>query len=34
MEVVNKVGDGISVEHLLDIFNDQSYSDYLVVYMR
>uniref|UniRef100_A0A4D5R974 Ubiquitin thioesterase n=1 Tax=Scolopendra viridis TaxID=118503 RepID=A0A4D5R974_SCOVI len=34
MEVVEKVGNQISVEDLLGVFNDQNLSDYLVVYMR
>jgi len=34
MEVFNKVGEGASIESLRDIFNDQNYSDYLIVYMR
>ncbi|UYV74610.1 OTUB1 [Cordylochernes scorpioides] len=34
MEVLEKMEKGISLEELLEVFNDQSYSDYLVVYMR
>lgn len=34
MEVVGKVGQPITVEELLDIFNHASYSDYIVVFLR
>lgn len=34
MEVLDKVGDGCSVEDLSNAFNDQGYSDYIVVYLR
>ncbi|XP_013772029.1 ubiquitin thioesterase OTUB1-like [Limulus polyphemus] len=34
MEVLNKIETQISEEELLNILNDQGYSDYIVVYMR
>ncbi|XP_013401338.1 ubiquitin thioesterase OTUB1 [Lingula anatina] len=34
MEVVDKVGSQCPLEELHKIFNDQGYSDYLVVYLR
>ncbi|XP_013772007.1 ubiquitin thioesterase OTUB1-like isoform X2 [Limulus polyphemus] len=34
MEVLNKIESQMSEEELLNILNDQGYSDYIVVYMR
>ncbi|XP_064484443.1 ubiquitin thioesterase OTUB1-like isoform X2 [Ornithodoros turicata] len=34
MEVLKKIEDQISIDELMTIFNDQGYSDYIVVYMR
>lgn len=34
MEVLKKIEDNITVDDLLKIFNEQGYSDYVVVYMR
>lgn len=34
MEVLDKVGAGCSVDELVNTFNDQGYSDYIVVYLR
>ncbi|XP_014673575.1 PREDICTED: ubiquitin thioesterase OTUB1-like [Priapulus caudatus] len=34
MEVLEKVESGIAVEDLLNVFNDQGFSDYIVVYLR
>ena len=34
MDVVEKVGKQMPLDELLQIFNDQGYSDYLVVYCR
>ncbi|CAH1791956.1 unnamed protein product [Owenia fusiformis] len=34
MEVIDKVEQNCSLEDLLQVFNDQVYSDYLVVYLR
>ena len=34
MEVVNKVDSQCSLSELFEIFNDQGFSDYIVVYLR
>jgi len=34
LDVLQKVGDGLTVDGLLETFNDSSQSDYIVVYMR
>jgi len=34
MEVLDKLSDGCELNALLDVYNDQGYSDYLVVYLR
>uniref|UniRef100_A0A131YLX5 Ubiquitin thioesterase n=1 Tax=Rhipicephalus appendiculatus TaxID=34631 RepID=A0A131YLX5_RHIAP len=34
MDVLKRIENNISLEDLLKIFNDQGYSDYIVVYMR
>jgi len=34
MDVVGKVEKQCKVEELLEVFNDQGLSDYLVVYLR
>jgi len=34
MEVLDKVSAGCGLTGLLDVYNDQGYSDYLVVYLR
>ena len=34
MEVLDKVSTGCGLSGLLEVYNDQGYSDYLVVYLR
>lgn len=34
MEVLKKIEENIAVDDLIKVFNDQGYSDYIVVYMR
>uniref|UniRef100_A0A0K8R6S7 ubiquitinyl hydrolase 1 n=1 Tax=Ixodes ricinus TaxID=34613 RepID=A0A0K8R6S7_IXORI len=34
MEVLKRIEDNITLDDLLKVFNDQGYSDYIVVYMR
>jgi len=34
MEVLDKVSGGCGLSGLLEVYNDQGYSDYLVVYLR
>ena len=34
MDILDKVENQCSLEDLIGIFNDQGYSDYLVVYLR
>ena len=34
MEVLDKVSAGCGLSGLLEVYNDQGYSDYLVVYLR
>jgi len=34
MEVLDKVTAGCGLTGLLEVYNDQGYSDYLVVYLR
>jgi len=34
MEVLDKVVASLGLSSLLEVYNDQGYSDYLVVYLR